>query len=61
MNGMNDLNDMVYLQVIGESQIGKELQEMFYVKEKVFDQEALHRNELTKSIEPENGYPEDVL
>lgn len=59
MNGMEDLNDLVHLQVIGESQISKELQEMYGVKQKVFDMEALHRNEITKSIEPENGYPED--
>ena len=58
---MSDLNDMVHLQVIGESQICKELLEMYEVIEKIFDEQALHRNEVTKSIEPENGYPEDDL
>ena len=48
---------MVYLQVQGQSQLLKEMQEISHMKTKVIDNNALHRNEVTFEIE-EIGQPQ---
>jgi len=56
MGGMSDLNDLVHLQVIGKSQIVKELEETRHLDQKLIDMQALHRNEMTQEVEPASGH-----
>ena len=51
MNGMSDLNDLVYLQVRGKNQLFKEIEECQGIENKVIDHMALHRNEITNEYE----------
>ena len=55
LNGMNNtLNDIVYLQVSGRSQLDKEIEEISRSKGTMhIDEKALHRNEVTKEVEEE--------
>ena len=61
MSGMEDLNDIVHLQVIGKSQITKELEELTKIPKKYYIKNAFHRNEKTREIEPEEGYKVDEV
>ena len=60
MSGMEDLNDLVHLQVVGRSQITKELEETQRLPKKYLVKDALHRNEETEETEPVYGYPNDL-
>lgn len=48
--GGMDINDICFLKVQGLSQLNKEINEIRKVKEKIFEMEALHRNEETGEI-----------
>jgi hypothetical protein len=53
---MSEINDICYLQVKGKNQFEKEMQETRFIKQKVIDSSALHRNEDTQEIE---GFEDD--
>ena len=38
-------NNLIHLQVKGKNQLNKEIEEMFRLKDKYIDQDALHRND----------------
>lgn len=59
MNGMNTLNDLVHLQVNGQNQLDKEIEEIKNSHRLQIDESALHRNEITKEVEGEHGYNSD--
>jgi len=61
MGGMSDLNDLVHLQVMGKSQIVKELEETHHLEQKFIDMQALHRNEMTEEVEPADGYEDNRI
>ena len=56
MSGMTDLNNMIHLQVVGQNKLSKEIRELKDVRLKVYDRLAIHRNETTRSQEPQDGY-----
>ena len=59
MNGMTKIEDLCYLQVNGQSQLKKEIEEISKIKNKKLDLQALHRNEITHEIEGKtDGYLE---
>ena len=60
MSGMRDLGNLAHLQVVGKSQITKELEEMQGLENKHIDVGALHRNEQTKEVEADGGYDESL-
>jgi hypothetical protein len=45
------MNKMVYLQVRGQNQLLREIEQTQSIQRKVIDNNALHRNEITKEIE----------
>lgn len=51
MNGMQSLNDLCFLQVRGQNQLSKEVEELKSLTHKNIDFTALHRNEITHEIE----------
>ena len=53
MNGYQDEDRFVYLQVRGKNQLLKEIEETRDLGTKIIDDQALHRNEITKEIEGE--------
>ena len=55
-------NDFVYLQVIGKSQLQKEIEETNHLRNKCFEEAALFRNEETGSVEENyQNLPQSVL
>lgn len=56
---MDDLNDLVHLQVVGKSQIAKELEETQKMPKKFLAKNAFHMNEETRELEPEEGYNDE--
>ena len=58
---MEDLNDIIHLQVIGKSQITKELEELHKLPKKYFVKDAFNRNERTREYEPAEGYKDDKV
>ena len=50
-NGISDGNQLVYLQVRGQNQLLKEIQQTQGIERKLIDQAAIHRNEITKEQE----------
>ena len=44
-------NNLVYLQVKGKNKLVKEIEETHKIIDKVIVNDALHRNEVTKSVE----------
>lgn len=62
-NNMNTLNDLVYLQVQGRSQLEKEIEETPRSDRYHLDEAAIHRNEVTKEVEKEgkNGDSQESL
>lgn len=61
MSGMEHLNDIIHLQVVGKSQITKELEEIQKLPKKYYIKNAFHRNEKTREFEPEDGYKDGKL
>ncbi len=51
--GMSNQNNLNHLIVRGRNQLFKELEECTNLNFKIYDSEALHRNEKTLEIEPE--------
>ena len=51
-SGLNDISDLCYLQIKGQSQLEKEIRETQKIRNKIFDESALHRNEMTHEMEP---------
>lgn len=51
MNGLPSFENLCYLQVTGRSQLQKEIHEISKIQQKVLQQHAIHRNEVTKEIE----------
>ena len=51
MSGMQNINDLCFLQVNGVSKLEKEINETKDILCKVIDKDALHRNEITQEIE----------
>jgi hypothetical protein len=47
MNGMVSIQNLCYLQVVGQSQFSKEIEEMKNLLHKHIDPQAIHRNEMT--------------
>ena len=45
MHGLNDIKELCFLQVHGQSQLSKEVQETKHLPNKYYDFDALHRNE----------------
>ena len=55
MNGLTDIKDLCFLQVKGQSQLAKEMDETRQIAHKFIDEDALHRNEITAEIEGVEG------
>ena len=52
---MNTLNNLVHLQINGRNQLDKEIEDIQYTERATLkiDEDALHRNEMTKEVEGE--------
>ena len=50
-NGFQGHNNLVYMQVRGKNQLLKEIDENQAIENKIMDNEAIHRNELTQELE----------
>ena len=53
MNGVENVDDLQGLSIIGINQFSKEIEELKHVKDKKIDELGLHRNEETMEIEGE--------
>ena len=51
-SGLSDISDLCYLQIKGQSQLEKEIRETQNIQNKLFDESAIHRNEITHEMEP---------
>ena len=51
MAGIQKMSDICFLQVRGQNQFSKEIEEIKNVQQKHIDFNALHRNEMTDEIE----------
>ena len=51
MNGMEDMNQLSYLQIKGQNQLKKEIEDYKAVKDKKIDFDIFHKNEMTGEIE----------
>ena len=61
MNGMQDIQDLCYLQVKGQNQLQKEIDETKNLGTKYFDGNAIHRDEETYAVEDRTEKQEEVL
>ena len=51
LNNFHPNNNLIHLQVLGQNQLPKEIQETKTIASKTIDLEAIHRNEMTNEIE----------
>ena len=51
MNGMQNVNNLCFLQVNGVNQLEKEINETKDILSKIIDLKAIHRNEVTNEME----------
>ena len=58
--GLSNLNNLNHLFVKGKSQLLKELEECTQLETKIYDSDAVHRNEITLEVEPE-GFVDEML
>jgi hypothetical protein len=53
MNGVEDMNDLTEISIIGVNKLKKEIHELKHVPNKMIDEMGLHRNEDTFEMEGE--------
>ena len=61
LGGVQKMSDICFLQVRGQNQLTKEIEEMKSVQCKQVDFEALHRNEVTQEIEGHEDHDQNIL